>query len=181
MPSSNKTGHLGLNKWLGSDKPKKDDFNSDNTLVDAACKALADQLGTVQTGLSTANQNLLNHATNAASHVTSAERAAWNAPRETMTTGTYTGNGAASRKITTNLNAKFGVLYAVGMAPVQADWNGDESKVYSGFFGTKGCSKGIAQDSTGFTVTHTGVKPMDGCSYKLNESGVVYVYIAWPA
>lgn len=35
MPSSNKTS-LGLNLWSGTDKPKKNDFNADNQIIDTA-------------------------------------------------------------------------------------------------------------------------------------------------
>lgn len=181
MPSSNKTSHLQLNKWLGSDKPKKDDFNSDNALVDTACKTMASQIATLQTGLSTAGQNLTNHAANATAHITAAERTAWNAPREAMTIKTFTGNGAASRKYAIGFRAKFGILYAVGQGALQADWGGYETKVYSGYFGASGCSKGIALESDGITVSHNTSKPSDGCSYKYNESGVTYVCVAWPA
>jgi len=41
MPSSFKTLHYKLNQWLGGDKPKKVDFNQDNTLIDAALHSLA--------------------------------------------------------------------------------------------------------------------------------------------
>jgi len=34
MPSSKKTPNVLLNRWLGSDKPKKDDFNEDNEILD---------------------------------------------------------------------------------------------------------------------------------------------------
>ena len=36
MASTNKTETLGLNQWIGSDKPKMEDFNSDNRLIDTA-------------------------------------------------------------------------------------------------------------------------------------------------
>lgn len=46
MPSSNKTP-LGLNQWIGTDKPKKDDFNADNLITDAALAGKANaELGT---------------------------------------------------------------------------------------------------------------------------------------
>ena len=35
MPSSNKTTYLELNNWVGTDKPKRDDFNQDNQKIDA--------------------------------------------------------------------------------------------------------------------------------------------------
>ena len=34
MPSTNTTPNLGLNSWLSSDKPKRTDFVSDNTIID---------------------------------------------------------------------------------------------------------------------------------------------------
>ena len=34
MSSSNKTNYLGLNQFVGSDKPKMEDFNADNRLLD---------------------------------------------------------------------------------------------------------------------------------------------------
>ena len=36
MPTSNKTEHLGLNQWLGTDKPKRADFVEDNAAIDHA-------------------------------------------------------------------------------------------------------------------------------------------------
>ena len=34
MPSSSKTSVLGLNQFVGSDKPKMDDFNYDNNKLE---------------------------------------------------------------------------------------------------------------------------------------------------
>lgn len=36
MPSTNKTPNLGLNQWLGTDKPKREDWNLDNSLTEQA-------------------------------------------------------------------------------------------------------------------------------------------------
>lgn len=36
MPSEIKTPHLGLNQWQGNEYPKREDFNQDNALIDAA-------------------------------------------------------------------------------------------------------------------------------------------------
>lgn len=44
MPSSNKTPELGLNYWAWEDKPKMDDFNTDNLITDSKISALAFQL-----------------------------------------------------------------------------------------------------------------------------------------
>lgn len=179
MPSSNKTSRLGLNQWLGSDKPKKDDFNNDNRLLDAATADILTRLADAKTQADANARSLGDHAANTATHVSSAEKALWNAPRETLTIGAYTGNGAMTRTISLGFRAAFGVLYAVGMGPVQADWSGYESRVYSGCFGESGCSRNIVLENNGFTVTHNATRPLDGCSYKYNESGVTYVYAAW--
>lgn len=34
MGSTNKTGELELNQWIGSDVPKMEDFNKDNEIID---------------------------------------------------------------------------------------------------------------------------------------------------
>ena len=34
MSSTNKTANLGLNSWIESDRPKRTDFVSDNTIID---------------------------------------------------------------------------------------------------------------------------------------------------
>ena len=60
MASTNKTETLGLNQWIGSDKPKMEDFNSDNRLIDTA---------------------LAGHRADQTVHVSAQERAAWNAAR----------------------------------------------------------------------------------------------------
>lgn len=59
MPSTAKTKTLRLNQFVGSDKPKMDDFNYDNT-----------QLETVVGG----------HLADAQKHLTSEERKAWSQP-----------------------------------------------------------------------------------------------------
>lgn len=40
MASSNKTTYLGLNRWLGTDKPKREDFNADNQKIDTKVQQL---------------------------------------------------------------------------------------------------------------------------------------------
>lgn len=92
MPSSNKTTHLQLNKWLGSDKPKKDDFNGDNQKLDEACRLLQQSIelldAAVKSGataneqahsaLSTSLTNTItSHSGNSAIHVTQSEKTSW--------------------------------------------------------------------------------------------------------
>ena len=74
MASTNKTETLGLNQWIGSDKPKMEDFNSDNRLIDTA---------------------LAGHRADQTVHVSAQERAAWNAAAPVI--GSYTGDGQEER------------------------------------------------------------------------------------
>ena len=171
MPSSSKTANLQLNRWLGSDKPKKDDFNSDNEKLDAAYALM-------QGSVNGASQGLGAHSANAQAHITSAERANWNA-KDQSAIGTYQGDGATTRKITTGFSVRFGVLYAVGRPPQSVEMDAMNCSVYSGFFGAQGATEGIAADATGFTVTNHSVNRPNGMTMRLNEPGVRYVYIAW--
>ena len=53
MASTNKTTRLQLNSWVASDKPKMEDFNSDNAIID---------------------QSLGTHIANTSIHVTAADK-----------------------------------------------------------------------------------------------------------
>lgn len=169
MSSSNKTGYLSLNKWLGSDKPKKDDFNTDNSVIDTAFRLLTGRVDSLE-----------GHPANSGVHVTAEEKAKWNAPAGNMSTNVYLGDGTVSRSIPMGFRPKIGFLFAVGNGPFHADWSGQESKVYCGFFSSYGCSRNITVTATGIDVYHNVTKPIDGCSYKLNETNAVYVWVAWP-
>lgn len=50
MSSTNKTS-LGLNNWLGTDKPQRADFNKDNELINTLLTQKADKNKTLQTNL----------------------------------------------------------------------------------------------------------------------------------
>ena len=52
MSSSNKT-ELGLNLWLGGDKPKREDFCNDNLIID---KQITEHKNDVSYHVSAANQ-----------------------------------------------------------------------------------------------------------------------------
>jgi len=44
MPSANKTPNYGLNQWQANEYPKREDFVSDNAIIDATLKANADAI-----------------------------------------------------------------------------------------------------------------------------------------
>jgi hypothetical protein len=171
MPSSNKTQHLNLNKWLGTDKPKKDDFNEDNQKVDSAWNTLNAAISTVQSAQST-------HGGNGTIHVTAGERAAWNS-KDKMTIGTYTGNGAGSRKITLGFRPRFGRLFAATAPPIKIDFDMYNCNMYTAYFSSSGCSEGLSVDDTGFTFAHHATTRPNGNTLKYNDPNYTYVYVAW--
>jgi hypothetical protein len=70
MSSTNKTQNIHLNQWLGTDKPKRADFNADNAAIDAA---------------------VTEHTTDTVRHITADERNYWN---NRLVTGSYVGNNS---------------------------------------------------------------------------------------
>lgn len=188
MPSSNKTAYLALNRWLGTDKPKKDDFNEDNRIVDAACQAADSRLAELEAEqqgaapvLAQAKQTasgLATHLANTAAHVTPEEKAAWSQGGG-MVSGTYTGTGTTTRKVAMGFRPRFGMLYAVGKGIAEVDWNTEEVFVFAGLFGAEGSCQYITPEADGITVNHHYARPMNGSAYKFNESGTVYAYMVW--
>ncbi len=157
MPSTYKTGHLGLNRWLGSDKPKRTDFNDDNERVDAACAQTAA------------------HLANASVHITQEERQSWN---NAIITGSYQGNELNGRTVELGF-APRAVFVCVGSSasPLSFTLNG-ELKLRMGFAAQEGESKGVKLTQSGFTVYNMSAVPPDGETLKLNSSGFLYNYIA---
>lgn len=199
MPSSNKTLHLSLNKWLGSDKPKKDDFNADNQKVDDACRELSASLSqhagtltqlqsaqqtiqqnaTALDGRVTTNANSISaHTASTAVHITDVERTLWNKAGE-FTMGSYTGNGTGKQKVTLGFQPKFGLVYAVGAPPSRASFSMSTHDMYLGLFSKLGCSDGLSLEADGFSVLHNATSAPDGLNLRYNVSGGTYVYVAW--
>lgn len=192
MPSSNKTSHLRLNRWVGTDKPKKDDFNDDNLLIDAACKALEQsvaqarsdlgaqfaQLGeTVSQNQQTLSASLSGHTQNGAVHLTAAERTKWDGAAFGI--ATYTGNGQASRKITLGYKPRFGVVFAAVQPVVDYSAGGEYLYLYMAFMSSSGNSGGVSLQDDGFTVLNNATTNPAGFAYRLNTSGETYVYLTW--
>jgi hypothetical protein len=72
MPTTNKSPNLGLNNWVGTDKPKRSDFVEDNLLLDTI---------------------LGNHLADKATHLSADDRTALEQP---VATGMLAGNGQES-------------------------------------------------------------------------------------
>ncbi len=154
MPSSYKTEHLGLNRWIGSDKPKRADFNEDNILIDTAFA-----------------EHLADHTT----HTTQEEKQLWNTP---FAAGSYAGNNAAARTISLGFTPRAVCVSAVGVAPIGMNLNG-EVFVRSGFATAVGSTKAVELTQGGFLVHNATNAPPDGETPRLNMSDITYIYLAW--
>lgn len=153
MPSSEKTSILGLNKWALSDKPKCADFNQDNQKLE----------GIVGT-----------HIVNNAIHVTTADKALWNAP---FIIGSFFGNNKMTLDYNLGFKPKCVIVFADSVPPIQV-----KSGVYSYYAGialTGAPGYGLSLTNTGFQLTQAQSADSYGCMAKLNEAQLAYKYIAF--
>lgn len=153
MASTNRTEHLLLSQWVGSDKPKMADINADNQKIDAAVSG---------------------HTGNGQLHLAAGERAGWNAAVPVI--GSYVGDGDGERKIALGFQPSFGMLFAIDQNIVQAVGSTGNMKVYSAFVSSGGCSQGAFIEPDGFSVLSV-LQVSFGRIALLNESGVSYCYI----
>lgn len=156
MSSTNKTTNLRLNSWIGSDKPKRVDFNYDNEVID---KAIND------------------HTTDTVVHINDSEREKWN---NYMHTGMYFGNGSSSRVVETDcpFEATAGVIFAVNKPVSVVDFTESQKVNYYAFFSPYGESSGVKflDDLKSFRVNQNS-SIMKREYMNMNEIGVSYVYM----
>ena len=166
MPSSFKTPFLKLNKYIGKDKPKMDDTNSDNAIVDQK--------------MNEHNQKLVNlqaHTSSTQTHITQLERLKWNKLQWEI--GKYTGNGDATREINLGFQPKLGFLFQDNHI-LNSNFNmggGAFDEQRCAILTSLGCSENVAITLTGFRVNHTIDITDSGRMPRLNYIGEEYIYV----
>ena len=125
MPSANKTPHLGLNNWCGTDKPKCSDFVQDNLLIDTAFQ---------------------NHASDQVLHFAPQDRARLN---NLIATGFYVGSGDAERTLSLSFSPCFALVFQSG-APLLSD-----GRLHFGVACQQFSSAGISLNDAALTVSQT--------------------------
>ncbi len=151
MSSTNKTTNYNLNQWIGSDIPKRVDFNSDNLIIDNA---------------------LNTHFSNNDVHITANERTLWNAP---FICGMYVGTGAATMDFNLNFQPKAVFVFAYDK-PFSPYGNANSY----GAVGTRNVTSiGLEVTQTGFKVYSGAANAVDGVTPMLNEAAMDYGYIAF--
>ncbi len=164
MPSSQKTPFLGLNRFIGSDKPKMEDVNFDNNQLDQKCQE---------------------HFEDSVAHVTAEEREKWNAAGGgsgsglKIVEGSYTGDGQSSQLVPLEAEPKILVIYPENGMLVMLEPSTDLTLQYSGIMTPQASTLGMEWDVTGFRVYQTSGLPSNGKKSTLNMSGTTYHYIAF--
>ena len=152
MASSNYTPNLHLSAWNASDRPKRADFVSDNTIIDT-------QLG--------------GHIANSGIHVSAAEKAKLSEPFVSMR---YAGTGESQRVIALDFHPKFVFVYKRGVPFVTYSNNVNIVNAAVGSY-SHGSTAGISMTSSGVSVSES--EASNGIKLNLNENNAQYTLIAF--
>ncbi len=156
MSSNSKTPLLGLNSWAGSDKPKRDDFNYDNEVIDTVV------------GEHINDQDL---------HLSTEEKEKLNAP---FLISYYIGDGVNTRVLTLDFTPSLVIIFAHGVPLSTYDKETDHVYAFGGFATPLYSTAGIYIGENKLTVTEsTGAPTMSNFYPRMNNSGYRYHYIAF--
>lgn len=154
MSASNRTETIGLNSWLGSDRPERADFNADNAIIDST---LAEHFGDD-------------------CHITDAEREKWNSP---YYFGVYFGDATLTRTIETDcpFTPNWGIVFKGNATPAITDFA--SSKNYNSFaiVSRRSSMLGVELSGTTLTVRQSGAALISNEYAAMNGLGDVYCYI----
>ena len=153
MASSNFTANLGLCSWSASDRPKRADFISDNTIIDTT---------------------LGGHIANTGIHVTSAEKAKLNAPFDIVG---YSGSGTQSYSYNVGYTPKAVIVFKKNSPLVTVSSTNVTANAAVAAYGAGG-STGLSITSNGFQVQNTSASS-SAPGINLNETDELYTAIVF--
>ncbi|WP_085832586.1 hypothetical protein [Clostridium merdae] len=155
MPSTNKTPKLGLNSWVESDKPRREDFVQDNTILDTI---------------------LSEHFADVVQHLTTVDRQKLN---EGVVVGSRTGTGTEEASISLDFEPKLFLLFAKDKAITESNFSSSYTVVNSGVATQWGSTAGLAMSGKKVTVKQSKNAPeAGGAQMNLNKLYGQYIYIA---
>ena len=176
MPSSEQTPALGLNKWLGSDIPTREDFVADNEILDSAIAALQKSGGGGESGGT--DPRLDTHLADLEVHLTPADRQALGAGTPVM--GTFVGDGQIFQTVALGFRPSFGFVFAGNQPLTAIGSNGNFATTMAGFVSNHGHTRGLETTVSGFRAEQWEGGTATGTTYfALNRTGVTYVYVMW--
>ena len=155
MPTNNKSENLGLNQWLATDKPKREDFVNDNHILDSI---------------------ISQHFNNAEIHLSSEDRANLGSA---FVYGTFSGDGEESRAYTLPLAPRFILVYLKNQPPAKYDATNAYTLCNCGFALSGSVSSiGISLSGTKLNLTQSQ-SASNGVFINLNKYLSQYAYIAF--
>lgn len=154
MPASQKTEHLGLNQWQGTDKPKRIDFVEDNAAVDRA---------------------IYNHTSNQEVHLSDTDREVFSSP---AVMGTYVGDGQEEQQI--SLPFQPSAVFVMRMDSGPVEWySGGYTLTNFGFATQESGTSGVSLTGKVMFVHQSLEEPIEGDNLmNLNMDYGQYFYIA---
>lgn len=156
MPTENKTTNLGLNSWLGTDKPQRADFVADNEILDAVISS---------------------HVNNSDVHVSSEIKAMLENP---FTIGVIAGTGESSRDYTFDFYPRIVFIFLRNAPFTEYDATNGYTLVNSAVIAANG--GGGTSGASMFLDTITlsqSTSASNGRFFNLNKNGAQYFYIAF--
>ena len=155
LSATNQTSFLGLSSWLGTDKPQRTDFNSDNEKIDNFASE---------------------HTADLKSHLSAEDREKFDQP---YFMGVYFGNGKENQTIVTSCPFKpsFGFAYCLNEPWQETDFTNKASYSYAAFMATRGSMPGISISGSDLVVSNT-ITAVSGTEYSnMNSNGRTYFYV----
>lgn len=140
MASTNKTANLGLNSWLGTDKPTRTDFVEDNAIIDSAISS---------------------HTGNSTAHLTSEEKSRVSSP---VLVRQYAGTGSASLTISFAFSPKLVIVQRVDYPTVSGDAAcfGVVTPTYGGTLGLELSASSLTVKSSSLSQGQSGFNENGG-------------------
>ncbi len=139
MASTNKTANLGLNSWVGTDKPTRTDFVEDNAIIDSAVST---------------------HTGNSSIHLTAEEKSRVSSP---VSIRQYVGTGSAGLTISFDFAPKLVLVQRIDYPTVtgNAACFGVITQSYGGTLGLELSSKSLTVRSTSMSQGQSGFNDLE--------------------
>ena len=158
MPTNNKTQNLHLNSWLGTDKPKREDFVSDNEILDSTISA---------------------HTTNTSVHLSAADRVKLESSRISLIP--LTGDGKAAKHHTLDITPEFVIVY-LAESPLEEFDKTNNCMICNGgvcYGEGYGGTAGMSLTGNTLTLLQSQSVPSSGPFLNLNQSCQQYFCVAF--
>lgn len=155
MPSNNKTPKLGLHSWVGSDKPLREDFVADNTILDTKLGA---------------------HLEDTVAHLTQADRQFL---QSAFLVEGCAGDGGATTTHIMPFTPSLVLFFRRDKPLVEYDATKGCTVCHAGLASPSFHTAGISLAGDILTVQQSSTTPSDNIWLNLNENYAQYAYVAF--